>query len=75
MAGDVQWVREVRSGGSFLSQNDLRPHFGLGEAQRIDMVEVRWPSGRVSTVCDVPANRELLLREPAATDSGSDDPK
>jgi enediyne biosynthesis protein E4 len=37
----------VRSGSSYISQNDLRVHFGLGSAAQIDYVEVRWPSGIV----------------------------
>jgi enediyne biosynthesis protein E4 len=38
-------VDEVRSGSSYISQNDLRVHFGLGSAVKIDAVQVRWPSG------------------------------
>ena len=37
---------EVRSGASYLSQNDLRPHFGLGAADNMDIVEILWPSGQ-----------------------------
>jgi hypothetical protein len=40
-------VDEVRSGSSYISQNDLRVHFGLGTANQIDFVKVRWPSGLV----------------------------
>ena len=46
-AGKITQTDEVRSGGSYLSQNDLRLHFGLGEATKIDSVEVRWPSGAI----------------------------
>jgi enediyne biosynthesis protein E4 len=46
-AGGMNQTDEVRSGGSYLSQNDLRLHFGLGQATKIDSVEVRWPSGKV----------------------------
>jgi hypothetical protein len=46
-AGGMTQTDEVRSGGSYLSQNDLRLHFGLGQAMKIDSVEVRWPSGKV----------------------------
>jgi hypothetical protein len=41
----VTQTEEVRSGGSYISQNDLRIHFGLGKATKIESVEVRWPSG------------------------------
>jgi hypothetical protein len=40
-------VDEVRSGSSYISNNDMRVHFGLGAATKIDSVEVRWPSGLV----------------------------
>jgi hypothetical protein len=39
-------VDEVRSGSSYISNNDMRLHFGLGAATKIDSVEVRWPNGR-----------------------------
>lgn len=38
---------QIRSGGSYLSQSDLRVHFGLGSATTIDSVEIRWPSGTI----------------------------
>ena len=38
-------VDEVRSGSSYISNNDMRVHFGLGSAAKIDWVEIRWPSG------------------------------
>lgn len=46
-AGSMTQTDEVRSGGSYLSQHDLRLHFGLGNATKIDSVEIRWPSGGV----------------------------
>ena len=39
-------MAEVRGGGSYYSQNDLRVHFGLGDARAVERVEVRWPNGR-----------------------------
>jgi enediyne biosynthesis protein E4 len=44
-AGKRLLVDEVRSGSSYYSQNDMRVHFGLGEAAKLDSVEIRWPSG------------------------------
>jgi hypothetical protein len=46
-AGKMTQTEEVRSGGSYLSQSDLRLHFGLGNARKIDGLEVRWPSGTI----------------------------
>jgi enediyne biosynthesis protein E4 len=51
--GDVVQTEEIRSGTSYLSQNDLRIHFGLGKATKIDSVEIRWNSGKVETIKDV----------------------
>ena len=62
-AGHAQYG-EVRSGGSYLSQNDLRLHFGLGEAARIDRLEIAWPSGRSQVLRDQAADRILQIREP-----------
>jgi hypothetical protein len=44
-AGGMTQTDEIHSGGSYLSQSDLRVHFGLGSATKIDKVEIRWPSG------------------------------
>jgi enediyne biosynthesis protein E4 len=49
-AGAVTQTDEVRSGGSYLSQNDLRLHFGLDSAKTIDALEIRWPSGLVEKI-------------------------
>ena len=49
-AGKITQVDEVRSGGSYLSQNDLRLHFGLGAASIVDSLEVRWPSGAIEKI-------------------------
>jgi hypothetical protein len=49
-AAGVTQTDEIRSGGSYLSQNDLRLHFGLGTAKAIDSVEIRWPSGLVEKI-------------------------
>ena len=58
-------TREVRSGGSYLSQNDLRLHFGLGPAQRLDRLLVRWPDGKEQVLEDLPVNRFLTVTREA----------
>jgi hypothetical protein len=62
-AGALRQIDEVRSGGSYISQNDLRIHFGLGEAHVVDLLQVNWPSGTVDTWRKLPTNRFLKLRE------------
>ena len=62
-AGGVRQVNEVRSGGSYLSQNDLRLHFGLGSAAMVERIEIRWPAGRVEVLRNVPADRFYAIRE------------
>ena len=54
--GGVRQIGEVHGGGSYLSQNDLRLHFGLGKAAKIESVEIRWPSGKVETLKNLPAD-------------------
>ena len=56
-AGGVTQMEEVRAGGSYLSQNDLRVHFGLGSAAKIDSVEIRWPNGKTEILKDVAADK------------------
>ena len=56
-------IDEVRSGGSYISQNDLRVHFGLGKADKVDVIEVRWPSGQVDTLKDVKVNQVVFVEE------------
>jgi hypothetical protein len=63
MAGERRQIREVLSGSSYLSQSDLRQHFGLGAAEKIDQIEVQWPSGRVERVGSAEADQFLTLQE------------
>jgi len=58
-------IDEVRSGGGYFSQNDLRVHFGLGKAAKVDVLEIRWPSGQVETIKDVKANQVIYVKEGA----------
>ena len=61
--GTVTQLREVKAGSSYLAQNDLRQHFGLGTNQRVDRLEVRWPSGRNDVLPNVTANQIITIRE------------
>lgn len=60
---DGTQLDEVRSGGSYYSQSDLRLHFGLGRSARVKSLEVRWPSGGSETLKDLPVNRIIRIRE------------
>jgi enediyne biosynthesis protein E4 len=55
-AGALRQLSEVRGGSSYLSQNDLRLHFGLGSQNKIDTIEIRWPNGKIETLNDLPAD-------------------
>ena len=61
--GDHQQTQEVRSGGGYISQSDFRLHFGLGAANKADLIEIRWPSGLVEHLENLPANRIVNIRE------------
>jgi hypothetical protein len=62
-AGGVTQIDEVRGGGSYLSQNDLRLHFGLSSAAKIDRVEVRWPTGKTEIFKEVAADKIYTITE------------
>lgn len=61
--GDEAQSAEVRSGGSWASQSDLRVHFGLGSSSKVDRLVIRWPSGQIDTIEDVAADQILTVRE------------
>ena len=56
-------IDEVRSGGGYFSQNDLRVHFGIGKAEKIELLEIRWPSGTVDSLKDVKINQLIYMKE------------
>ena len=56
-------VREVKSGSGYLSQSDLRLHFGLGQAKQIDQLEIRWPNGTNQQLDRVPGNQILTVKQ------------
>ena len=61
--GELRQRRDVFTGGSFASNSDSRPHFGLGSAERVDRLEIRWPSGARQSLTDLPVNRIIEVRE------------
>ncbi|MFH1567730.1 MAG: CRTAC1 family protein [Gemmatimonadota bacterium] len=63
LAGDLVQVDQVLAGGSYLSQSDLRLHFGLGRRTAVDEIEVRWPSGAVDRLGPVGADQVITVAE------------
>jgi len=62
-AGGLVQFNEVRSGSSYLSQNDLRLHFGLGSQATIDSIEISWPSGKKDTYHNLAADFIYTISE------------
>jgi hypothetical protein len=62
-SGDLVQEGEILSGGSYLSQNDLRIHFGLGNHEKVDKLEIFWPSGKIETLTNLAADRFYNVRE------------
>ena len=62
-AGGKRQIREVASGSSYLSQSDLRQHFGLGKETKIDSLEIRWPGGQVEKAAAIDADQFLTVKE------------
>jgi hypothetical protein len=62
-SGSRTQIRDIKAGSSYLSQNDLRAHFGLGTAARADRIEVVWPSGRTESIAGVSANQIVTIEE------------
>jgi enediyne biosynthesis protein E4 len=56
-------VREIVSGSSYIAQNDLRAHFGLGRAERAERLEVHWPDGSIEVVENLAANQVVTVRQ------------
>jgi enediyne biosynthesis protein E4 len=56
-------IDEVRSGGGYFSQSDLRVHFGLGKAPKVNVLEIRWPSGQVDTAREIAPNQLVYIKE------------
>ncbi len=70
-AGDLVQTEELRSSGSYLSQSDLRLHFGLGEKQQIDKVEILWPAGKVETLAGLKVDMFYKIKEGSGVTSST----
>jgi enediyne biosynthesis protein E4 len=66
--GTDKHEKEVRSGDGYISQSDLRLHFGLGKSSRVQKIVIRWPSGLVETLSDLPANQYYVVQEGSGVD-------
>jgi hypothetical protein len=62
-SGGRTQIDEVRSGSSYYSQHDLRLHFGLGHSEKVDALDITWPSGEKEALRDLPANRLIVVQE------------
>jgi hypothetical protein len=63
VAGDLTQYDRVRTGGSWLSGNDMRLHFGMGNRPGAELVEIAWPSGKIDRLNNVSADQILVVRE------------
>ena len=63
VVGDRNLINEVRSGSTFMSQSDLRLHFGLDRAKSVDRLEIQWPSGATETILNVGADAFVTVVE------------
>jgi enediyne biosynthesis protein E4 len=70
-AGGIRQREDVISGGSYLSQNDMRVHFGLGNATQVDRLEIRWPDGQEQLVAVPGINRILTVAEGVGVVAGN----
>src|SRR5262249_3804811 len=66
-AGNLRQIDEVRSGGSYLSQNDMSLHFGLGNTARVDELTIMWPSGINDRWTNVPADQKMVAQESSSS--------
>ena len=64
VSGGRTQVQEVRAGSSYLSMDSIELEFGLGNAEMVDEIRVRWPSGRTQIIEDVPVDQVVQITEP-----------
>ena len=60
----------AHSGGSYISHDDMRVHFGLGAAATVDQITIRWPNGQLDTVSGLAVDRFYVAREGAGVKAG-----
>ena len=65
VTGDLTQYQEIQSGGSYLSFSSLQAHFGVGKAERIDLIEIHWPSGQIDRSSNLNVNQKLIAIEGA----------
>jgi hypothetical protein len=70
-SGELTQVRQVDAAGGYLVHSSKTLHFGLGSHERVEKVEIRWPSGLVQSLDDLPINRLHRITEPAGGSSPS----
>ncbi|MYK19243.1 hypothetical protein F4055_13930, partial [Candidatus Poribacteria bacterium] len=63
VAGELTQYAEVKSSGSYLAFSDLRVHFGLKDAEQIDLLEIRWQSGVVENATNLTVNQRFIAIE------------
>jgi hypothetical protein len=63
ISGDLVQTDQVLSGGSYLSQHDLRIHFGLGDHKAVDKVEIVWPNGKIELLSNLAADHFYYIKE------------
>ena len=66
-AGARTWMDEVRSGSSYNSSSDMRVHFGLGSATKVESIQIRWPSGLLERFDNLPIDSIQTLKEGSGT--------
>ena len=64
LAGDSAQIRDISSGSGSMGQDMLPAHFGLGDATTVDSLTIRWPSGTLQTVRNIPVNQRITVTEP-----------
>ena len=63
-ASGVAQIREMGASQAHMSHSVVPVHFGLGRATQVDIIEIRWPSGIIQTLTDVPVDQLLIVTEP-----------